>query len=136
MKPSIPRGIKAVVACILLNGLIAGYGLLTGCSTNQTTTAYKGEVVGDTGVKTAMTGWGVYVQLYKPGTNAEQKVLNSFNLVRAAELTLVDATASLAQNPTNTAPLQAAENALAASQVDLVTLIGSLTNNPWTNTVR
>lgn len=124
----IPTPIKAVLAIICLTGFIGACGILGGCSTNQTTTAYKGEVVGDTAVKTAMTGWGIYVQMYQPGTNAEQKVLNAFNLVRASELTVVDATASLAQNPTNTAPLQAAENALAASQADLVVLIGSLTN--------
>jgi hypothetical protein len=126
-------GMMLAFASIMVSVMLFG-----GCSTNQTTAAYKGEVVTDTAVKTAMTGWGVYVQLYHPGTNAETQVLHAFNSMRAAELTVVDATESLASNPTNTAPLQAAENALAASQADLVTLIGSLTNNPniWTNTVR
>jgi hypothetical protein len=99
-----------------------------GCSTTQTTAAYKAEAATDVTVQAAMTGWGTYVQLYQPGTNAEQKVLDAFNLYRQSQLALVDATASLASNPTNTAPLQAAENAVAASQLDLINLIGSLTN--------
>lgn len=114
--------------CLLIFCVQIVGNLFEGCSTNQSTIAYKSEVAGDLAVKTAMTGWGFYVANYHPGTNAELRVLHGFNVVKAAELTVVDATASLAANPTNTAPLVSAQNALAASQASLVTLISSLTN--------
>lgn len=122
------KQLKWVVALILATGLTAA-GLL-GCSTNQTTAAYKGEVATDTAIATAMSGWGAYVSLYHPGTNTEQKVFDAFALYKQSEITLIDATASLAGNPTNTAPQQAALNAVAATQLDLLNLITTLTNSP------
>jgi hypothetical protein len=100
----------------------------TGCTTNQVTAAYKVEAATTVTVQAAMTGWGTYVALYHPGTNAEQKVFNAFQIWQSSELAMVDATASLASDPTNTAPAQAAQNAVAASQLDLINLIASLTN--------
>ena len=103
---------------------------LTGCNSTPSTVAYKGEVATDAAVITAMTGWGAYVTAKQPGAATEQKVFAAFEIYKAAQLTLIDATASLAANPTNTVPLQAAENAVAASQLDLINLIASLTNAP------
>lgn len=105
-----------------------------GCTTDQTTAAYKGANASDLAVTAAMTGWGAYVATVHPGTNAEFKVFTAFNSYKQAELALVDATASLASNPTNTAPAVAAQNALAAAQLDLVNLISSLTNGPTIKT--
>ncbi len=104
--------------------------MFAGCSTTQTELAFKTEQAADLTVQTAMTGWGTYVALEHPGTNTEAKVLAAFNIYKNAELALVDATASLASEPTNTAPLTAAQSALAASQASLLSLITSLTNTP------
>lgn len=120
--------IRLVLLIIGLTAFTAAIGLVDGCSTSQTTTAYKGEAATDLSVKTALTGWGFYVAAKHPGTNAEETVLQAFKVYKAAELTLIDATASLASNPTNTSPVVAAQNAVAASQVSLVNLISSLTN--------
>ncbi len=103
--------------------------LWAGCSTTQTTVAYKGEAATDLAVKTAMTGWGTYVALKHPDTASELQVFNAFEAYKAAELALIDATASLASNPTNTPALNAAQNAVAASQADLIKLISTLTNS-------
>ncbi len=111
-------------------GLALCLALAWGCSTNQTTVTYKAEVATDGGVRAAMIGWGGYVAAQHPGTNSELKVLAAFRTVKASELALVDATASLAADATNTNAVTAAQNALTAAQVDLVNLIGSLTNNP------
>jgi hypothetical protein len=130
------KKIQMVLAVIVATGVVAG-ALLTACSTSQTTAAYKGEVATQTAVAAAMTGWGVYVGMYHPGTNEEQKVFDAFQIYKQSELLLIDSTASLANNPTNTTTSQAALNAVAAAQLDLLNLITSLTNgSPWTNTVR
>lgn len=102
--------------------------VLIGCSTNQVTTAYKVEGATDIAVRAAMSGWNLYVGMKHPGTNAELQVMHAFKTVQAAEVTVVDATASLAANPTNTAPLLAAQNAFSASIQNLNTLITTITN--------
>lgn len=113
-----------------ISGAVAGLMLLfyVGCSTSQTSNTYKASVAGDQAVRLAMTGWGVYVGQKHPGTNTELQVFNAFQAVKAGEILVLNATASLASNPTNTAPLAAAENALAATQSSFISLISSITN--------
>ncbi len=126
----IPTQIKATLALFAVIATICLVSLLAnGCGSTPTAIAYKGEVATDAAVRTAMVGWGAYVAAKHPGTNAEQKVLNAFRLVKQSELVLLDATESLALSPTNTAPLVAAQNAVAASEVNLQKLISSLTNS-------
>ena len=103
---------------------------LCSCSTNQTTAAFKGETASDLTVTTALAGWGAYVAAEHPGTNAEQQVFAAFKVTQSAELALIDATTALASNPAATNSATAAQNAFAASQLDFVNLVQSLTNLP------
>lgn len=120
--------IRLVLTTIATIGVCCLLALsFTACNTTPATIAYKGEVATDASVRSAMIGWGGYVALKHPGTNDEQRVKNAFNLYKQAQLTLIDATAALASNPTNATPVQAAQNVVAAAQVNLVNLISALT---------
>lgn len=101
---------------------------LVGCSTSQIKTAAEVETGADVTVVGVMTGWDIYVGAKHPGTNAELKVLHAFNAVKAAEVTVVDATITAAKEPTNTAPLLAAEQLFESSKTNLITLISAITN--------
>lgn len=101
---------------------------VVGCKTSQLATAQKVSVATDLTVSTAMNGWGIYVDAKHPGTNAERQVLHTWQAVKATELTILDAEASLISNPTNTPPLVAAQAAYQASASNLFTLLSTITN--------
>lgn len=118
--------IKVVSVIALIAALAAA--CLVGCTTNQLSIAKKAEVATDATVTGGLAGWGVYVATKHPGTNAELQVLHAFKAVQASEVLVVDASATLAANPTNTAPLQAAQQVFDASKSNFFTLINSITN--------
>lgn len=120
--------ITPIIATSLLAAAILASALV-GCTTSQVNVAYKSSIAADIGVKASLAGWNVYVGLKHPGTNAEIQVLNLFKTVKQAEITLVDAEASLAANPTNTAPYEAALAVYQATATDFSAVIASLTNS-------
>lgn len=120
--------IKAWLIANVALATICFTAIVSGCHSTPSTIAYKGEVATDAAVRSAMVGWGAYVAAKHPGTNSEAKVRDAFNLYKQAQLTLIDATAAFASNPTNSTPVQAATSVVVAAQANLVNLISSITN--------
>lgn len=119
---SLPELLIAVLSIACLAGI-------SGCSTTQTTTAYKTEVAANIAVSAAMTAWGTYVSQAHPGTNAEQTVWQAFQAYKASEIAAVTATETLATSPTNTPAITqaitTATASLSAASTNLVTVIQS-----------
>lgn len=114
-----------LITLFLLSSLL----LEQGCGTTAQTAAQTSVVATDASVRTAMVGWGVYVALKNPGTNAEQKVYTAFYQVKAGELAVVSAARAIGTN-TDLTLLEATTLAYAASKSNLLTIIGSITNTP------
>ena len=108
---------KSFSILFLLGALLAFTPLafVPGCTTNQTTTAYKGVGATKLTIDGAMAMWGAYVQQKNPGTNAEQLVWQAYQSAKVAELAAASAAASLAASPTNTAVTTQVVSAFTAS---------------------
>jgi hypothetical protein len=120
---SLPPPVLA--ACFGLALLFSHF--LTGCTTSQQAAAFKVETGANISVSAAMTGWGAYVALQHPGTNAEQTVYNAFESYKSANLAAINATEALAQSPTtiSTNVVISAQNLASQSITNLVNLIQS-----------
>lgn len=103
---------------------------IQGCSSTPTTTAFNASTATDAAVRTAMTGWGLYVAAEHPSSNSEQQVWMAFESVKAGEIAVLQAESQLATNSSATNLLVTAENALGASISGLTNVINALTNTP------
>jgi hypothetical protein len=113
---------KAVL--VLLVGSLS-FGLV-GCSTSQTSTAYKTETAIDASVVTAYNLWQVYLQ-ENPKTPASTvaQVVAAFNKVKALELVAIDATTLASTNSLYATNATAAVSAIGPAVTDLTTLLAT-----------
>lgn len=130
MTPNV-RLIPALATVLVASGLVCvGLTAIQGCSTTATTTAFNASTATDAAVRTAMTGWGLYVAAEHPSSNSEQQVWMAFESVKAGEVAVLQAESQLATNSSATNLLVTAENALGASISGLTNVINALTNTP------
>lgn len=96
-----------------------------GCSTSQTTTAFKTESAIDASLTTAWSLWLAYVKA-NPTTSltTQQEVSAGFNKAKAAELVAMDAT-TLAASTGNTNSLSISLTGETQALTDLSTLLAN-----------
>lgn len=121
--------LRPILFAATVIAMLSGLSWIVGCGTTAQSTAQQGVVATDASVRLAMTGWGLYVGVKHPGTNAEQQVYTAFEQVKSGELAVVAAARAIGTN-TDLTLLEATTLAYSASKSNLFNIIGSLTNSP------